>query len=543
MKKRIGTLLLALVMILTCTACGGSGSSSSEPITLADAGSTEYTIVYPAGASSEIMGTVEYLQGALQQIAGVSFTAGEDMATSASAESKEILVGPTDREESSAALDSLSGSGAYVVKVTGNKIVLAGMLDMGVQEAAEELISELRSSGSEALTLAGNYAVSGTSNSPVQYLPAYGYGQLETSYDCGDDVDMLIYSSDEAGFTAYQKDLESAGFTKYAENTIDENRFATYTKDGVMAHMMCLPAMKSVRIIAQNDAILPATAAGQVTAVVQPSITQLGLEGYDTSGSSNQIGMSYIYQLSDGSFIVVDGGHNEDLAADQMYDQLKAMAPDPSNITIQAWILTHAHPDHMGCLFLFSQKYAGQVTVEQLLCNLPNDLEMDGGSEASSADRDKIYDSAKALGAEIVKIYTGQVHYIGDAVIEVLCGVELVAPQSFEDFNNSSLVFSIELGGQKMMQLADCGPLETPILTSLYSAALKSDIVQNGHHGYRGASEELYRAIDPDYMFWPGGSRAYENYKDMDYNTWVIARVKENWLALDQIITKTLPIA
>ena len=38
------------------------------------------------------------------------------------------------------------------------------------------------------------------------------------------------------------------------------------------------------------------------------------------------------------------------------------------------------------------------------------------------------------------------------------------------------------------------------------------------------------------------GSRVYENYKGEDYNAWVLGRVKENWLALDQIITKALPI-
>ena len=122
---------------------------------------------------------------------------------------------------------------------------------------------------------------------------------------------------------------------------------------------------------------------------------------------------------------------------------------------------------------------------------------------------------------------------------EELAGYEV----SFEDYNNSSIICSVELGGQKMMQLADCGPLQSPILTSLYGTELKSDIVQNGHHGYRGATSELYRAINPDYMFWPGGSRAFENYKDMDYNTWVVGHVKQNWVALDQVITKTLPIA
>lgn len=554
MKKKSIVFLLVLAMLLSMAACGGDGENqptdaqpgteatdpSAEPVTLADGGSTEFRIIYAEGASNEIRSTVEYLQEQLSQLTGTEFKAVEDMAVSAKEESYEILVGATDRDASSEAMAAMSGSGDYIVKVSGHKIVLAGMLDMGVQEAAEKLVADLSAQGS--FTLAGDYSFSGTSDSPVQYLPAYSYGALETSYDCGDGVDMLIYNSDETGFASYRTNLEAAGFTQYTENTIGQNQFATFTKDNVMVHMMSLPAMDCVRIVAEENPVLPATSPEEITAVVQPSVTQLGLEGYDTNGSANQIGMSYLYQLSDGSFIIVDGGHNKIEAASQLYNKMKELAPDPENITVAAWFLTHAHWDHMGCLFMFSEQYAGQLTVEKFICNLPNDREMNGGSETSAEFREKIYSAAEAMGAEIVKAYTGQVYYIRDAVIEILCSIEVIAPQSFEDYNNSSLVFSIELGGMKLMQLADCGPLQSPVLVDLYGGELKSDIVQNAHHGYRGATSELYRCIDPDYMFWPSGANAFNNYKDMDYNVWVLSRVKENWLALDQIITVMLPI-
>ena len=326
------------------------------------------------------------------------------------------------------------------------------------------------------------------------------------------------------------------------DNAIGENSFATYTKDGVMAHVMSLPYLDSVRIVAQKDAVLPALQSEKITAVVAPSITQLGLEGYEVSGNTNQKGMSYLYQLSDGSFIIIDGGHNKAEAADRLMSTMKALAPDAGNITVRAWFISHAHPDHVGCLLYFGKHYAGAVKVEQVICNLPSDLEMDGGSDSTSDYRDQVIAAAQQLGAQMMKTYTGQVHYISDAIIEVLCSIEVVAPQSFADYNNSSLIVSVELGDQKIMQLADCGPLQSPIMTGLYGDMLKSDIVQNGHHGYRGATVALYQAIDPDYMFWPGGSRVYENYKGEDYNAWVLGRVKENWLALDKVITKTLPI-
>ena len=554
MKKRSIVILLILAMMLSICACGQSAPATeptqqvsneptnppAEPITVAAGGATEFRIIFAEGASNDIQNTVAYLQEQLAALTGAEFKAMEDMAVSSKAESFEILVGATDRAASKDALSGMTGSGDYLVKVDGNKIVLAGMLDMGVQEAAEKLIADL--SAQSDFALPGDYAYNGVSDSPVQYLPAFTYGSLSTSYDCGDGADMLIYNSDETGFVSYQSDLEAAGFTKYTENTIAQNKFATFTKDNVMVHMMSLPAMGNVRIVAQEDAILPATAADSVTGVVQPSVTQLGLEGYDTNGSANQIGMSFLYQLSDGSFIIVDGGHNNTVATTQLYNKMQELAPDPSNIKVVAWFLTHAHWDHLSCLLKFSEDYAGQLTVEKFICNMPNDQEMNGGSESESTYRTRVYEAAEKLGAQIIKAYTGQVYYLGDAVVEILLSVEVMAPQSFEDFNNSSMIFSVTLGGTKLMQLADCGPLQSPVLVSLYGNTLKSDIVQNAHHGYRGATSELYRNIDPDYMFWPSGTNAFNNYKDMDYNVWVLSRVKENWLALDQIITINLPV-
>lgn len=554
MKKRSIVILLILAMMLSICACGQEAPATepsqqisteatnppAEPVTVAASGATEFRIIFAEGASNDIQKTVAYLQEQLTALTGAEFKAMEDMAVSGKAESFEILVGATDRAASKEALSGMTGSGDYLIQVNGHKIVLAGMLDMGVQEAAEKLIADL--SAQSDFVLPGDYIIKGVSDSPVQHLPAFSYGSLSTSYDCGDGADMLIYNADENGFRSYQSDLEAAGFTKYTENTIAQNQFVTYTKDNVMVHMMSLPALGNVRIVAQEDAILPDTAADSVAGTVQPSVTQLGLEGYDTSGSANQIGMSYLYQLSDGSFIIVDGGHNNEVAVGQLYNKMKELAPDPANITVAAWFLTHAHWDHLSCLLKFSQDYAGQVKVEKFICNLPSDQEMNGGSESSSDYRTRVYDAATKLGAPIIKAYTGQVYYIRDAVIEILLSVEVMAPQSFEDFNNSSMIFSITLGGNKLMQLADCGPLQAPVLVDLYGNTLKSDIVQNAHHGYRGATSELYRNIDPDYMFWPSGTNAFNNYKDMDYNVWVLSRVKETWVALDQIITIPLPV-
>ena len=232
MKKRSIVILLILAMMLSICACGQEAPATepsqqisteatnppAEPITVAASGATEFRIIFAEGASNDIQKTVAYLQEQLTALTGAEFKAMEDMAVSGKAESFEILVGATDRAASKEALSGMTGSGDYLIQVNGHKIVLAGMLDMGVQEAAEKLIADL--SAQSDFVLPGDYIIKGVSDSPVQHLPAFGYGSLSTSYDCGDGADMLIYNADENGFRSYQSDLEAAGFTKYTENTI-----------------------------------------------------------------------------------------------------------------------------------------------------------------------------------------------------------------------------------------------------------------------------------------------------------------------------------
>ncbi len=531
MKQRIIAICMALVLALSLVGCGGS---AGKELTLAENNSTQFSIVYPVGADNELLSAVTYLQEALADITGASFEAVEDMAVSDSAENCEILLGPTDRAESAAAINALSGAGQWTVTTSGNKVTLSCTLNAGIVEAAQALADELAASGDFVLKagfrLEGGLGIIGE-------LPVLEDGTLQTSCDCGDGAYMMVYEAEESAYGGYLTALQDAGYKKYDENTIGDNLFATYTKDDTQVQVMYLPAMGQVRIIGEENNAMPGD--GGTTGSGTPSITMIGLEGYNTSGTPNQLGMSFVYKLSDGRFLVIDGGHAKGAAL--IYDQLTALSGG-GDIEIAAWILTHAHSDHQGAFIRFAKDYS--IPVEQFICNLPSDYDMDHGSETSSENRSKLYAAAKQLGAKIVKVHPGQRFAVGDAEIEILCTPELVLPQSLEYFNNSSLVFTVTLGGQKVMQLGDCGPLESPILTELYGDELKSDIVQIGHHGYQGATVELYQAIDPTWALWPGGSNAYSKYQTRDYNAWVLnsPNVKQTWVAEDKVVTFSLPI-
>ena len=73
-------------------------------------------------------------------------------------------------------------------------------------------------------------------------------------------------------------------------------------------------------------------------------------------------GMSLFFSLADGSFLIVDGGQGNSAAsmdADHLYRRLREKAEENGlgEIVISAWIITHAHGDHCGCLRYFLAAY------------------------------------------------------------------------------------------------------------------------------------------------------------------------------------------
>ena len=104
--------------------------------------------------------------------------------------------------------------------------------------------------------------------------------------------------------------------------------------------------------------------------------------------------------------------------------------------------------------------------------------------------------------------HTGQRYYFADAVFEILHTYEDFWPQdlimqSQDPVNGASVVFSMEVAGQKTMFLADSAVDCSKDLVKMWGGYLKSDIMQAAHHGLNGASVNLYEAVDPTVVMVP----------------------------------------
>ncbi len=233
---------------------------------------------------------------------------------------------------------------------------------------------------------------------------------------------------------------------------------------------------------------------------IVPQLTQLSLEDF---------GMSYAIRLSDGRFIVIDGGWNFEPDVDRLMQCLKEGSPHEKPI-IAAWFLTHPHVDHFHCFIGFAEKYGKDVIVEKCFANFPEADDLERFREFSKDDfRVKntasqytiplMYEKIKQLQAKFYTPHTGQIYKIGDAVCEILSSIDDTIHCS-ESVNASSLVFKMELAGQTLLWTADTS-FEIAKLPQRYGAYLKADILQVPHHGFQcgdyRAEIEGYQLIQP----------------------------------------------
>ena len=69
--------------------------------------------------------------------------------------------------------------------------------------------------------------------------------------------------------------------------------------------------------------------------------------------------------------------------------------------------------------------------------------------------------------------------------------------------NNSSMVIKIKVNNKKILFLGDTGVESSEKLIKGQGNNLRADIVQMAHHGQNGATEELYKIVQPKICLWP----------------------------------------
>ena len=248
-------------------------------------------------------------------------------------------------------------------------------------------------------------------------------------------------------------------------------------------------------------------------------------------------GMSYVFRLSDGSFVIYDGGSDNAKAYDginagdgktvlrknmyRLLDILNTYAVDKTDIRIAAWIITHPHTDHYA---LFEQVVAemydptnghydeyANITLERVITNYPSLEQLDNCTDSANADgacnvltekglaaRRAALATCEENGAFLYKAHAGQTYYLADAEIAILYTEEIaLTPSGNADCSHESgdqsqgnrlsiisqLTLPVNGYGVKFMITGDAEGDAIEYVNTLYGTVLKSDFVQAPHHG------------------------------------------------------------
>ncbi len=333
-------------------------------------------------------------------------------------------------------------------------------------------------------------------------------------YRCGDGEYSHTYTNVTADErNAYLTLLAEKGYSRSYENQIGENLFDTFYKGNNGLHLSYYPAKNMFKITTVTKGYQPATT--PTTGSVTPTLTQMGLQGAELNSPDGAPGMSYVMQLSDGRFIIIDGGSanaDDELA---LLNYLKANSTGKPRIA--AWIFTHAHGDHMGLACSFISKYANEVTLQAVYANFPDAHNMEVVYEdpiawlAPSIDNWNALISEKFPNAAKYKFHAGEKFYIGDALFEILFTHEDFYPMTFGYGNDTSSAFKVTLGNKEILFLGDCDTRSSQFLADVYGSELKCDILQVTHHGFNGAVQALYEYAAPSICLWPVDQNRYVN--------------------------------
>lgn len=262
-------------------------------------------------------------------------------------------------------------------------------------------------------------------------------------------------------------------------------------------------------------------------------------------------GMSYVFTLDDGSFFLIDGGYFTPGEEDRLFRFLKDRSTGKPHIA--GWFFSHAHQDHVGNFIQFIRKYRDAVQLDRLLYNFqPYDFsDLSETVDWRNSDPATFREFYRALddccaGVERRILKTGDRLRLGELTLDVLYTHEdLDVDVQSVRFNDCSTVLRVTANGQRILFLGDVY-VEGCRLLMRSPEALDCEIVQVAHHGFSGATVELYRAVGARVALWPTPDFTFENMRvdqKREANLYLLneSEIQEHWIAGQGDMEFTLP--
>ncbi len=329
--------------------------------------------------------------------------------------------------------------------------------------------------------------------------------------------ELCFKDSGEVDWNNYIDILKNSGFSLIQQSANKDACFAVLKKEGVEVTVDYWHATKELAVIIDKPSYQTPLTAENITAITVPKVLEPGLE-YEGALK----GMCYVLQASDGPFVIIDSGDSDSKFLDRLYSVISPLVPEGEKPHIRAWFLTHVHGDHInGLVDISVSKYASLIECDAVYTNMPYSAYQTALEKSSYENRyANVEKAAKNLGADFVIARTGQTCYFADLEIQMLGTVDDMFLTDFNDFDETSLVFTVKTPGKKLIFTGYAGPLCIgQYMMKHYTAdTLKCDISQATSHGANYAEHTpFYKAVDPDHYLWPANKEFYNKHTPNKY--------------------------
>lgn len=210
--------------------------------------------------------------------------------------------------------------------------------------------------------------------------------------------------------------------------------------------------------------------------------------------------MSFVIVTKQNNVIIVDGGREEDMPLLKQYVDGRH---------ISAWILTHAHSDHINGFISEIRKNGGKdFDIEKVYYNFPP-YEIINNHNVQDYEYfcDELNETLPSF-LEIEPQIKDISHIVkqGESVQIDECRIDFLFTYheglTSNLMNDASLVFKLTTPNKTVLFLGDLGPEGGDVLFRESRHLLKSDIVQMAHHGHMNVSLEVYAEIMPEACLW-----------------------------------------
>lgn len=224
----------------------------------------------------------------------------------------------------------------------------------------------------------------------------------------------------------------------------------------------------------------------------------------------NTIRMSYLIETPEGKVILIDGGYAFPEEANQLLEMIRARGN-----RVDMWILSHAHPDHIGVLtWLMENLPVFDIEIGKLIFHFPNRewLSTKEDWEYNKRFLDVLETEAiKQSNINIVIPNAGDVFACGGVTVEILN-----IPEDYQDYpsvNPTSMMFVVHFPAKDVLFMGDFDVHgQAEFLRKYDPSKLRCDVAQMAHHGQDGTDRSFYELIRPKYCLYNAPLWLYDNY-------------------------------